>query len=73
VFIDGDRKLRTQWRAVLYFAFGNWAIFPLLGHLSSLVEKALHLEPGLTSENVALWGDTEFLHSADLHGNLRPI
>lgn len=54
LFLGDDGKLRPIWRAVVYFALGNWAVFPLLGRLSSLLGQHLHLAQGLTWQNIAL-------------------
>ena len=54
LLINSEGKLRAIWRAVIFFALGNWAIFPLLGRLSSMVETKLRMAQGLTPANVAL-------------------
>jgi len=53
LFLGDDGNLRAIWRATVYFALGNWAVFPLLGRLSSLLEQHLHLAQGLTWQNIA--------------------
>ena len=50
VLLDDNGKLRLLWRAVIFFALGNWAIFPFLSRLAD----RFHLRAGLTPENIAV-------------------
>jgi uncharacterized protein len=52
--IGPDRKLRPLWRALLFFALGNWVIIPVLEHSYDPIAHALHLSDGLTAGNIAL-------------------
>ncbi len=49
-----DRKLRPLWRALLFFALGNWAFIPLAELGYGPISRALHMRDGLTAASVML-------------------
>jgi uncharacterized protein len=53
-FVGSDGKLRTFWRAAIFYVVGTFVVFPLLGWPVALIANLLHLSPGLTAGNVAL-------------------
>lgn len=52
--VGPDRKLRALWRALLFFALGNWAVIPLLERSYDPIARTFHLGDGLTAANIAV-------------------
>lgn len=49
-----DRKLRALWRALIFFALGNWVVIPLLERSYDPIARAFHMGDGLTAANIAV-------------------
>ncbi len=49
-----DRKLQPLWRALLFFALGNWVLIPLLESVYEPVARAFHIGEGLNAASIAL-------------------
>ena len=56
-----DGRLRLIWRAVIFYAGGSWAIFPLLGWPAGLIEDLLHVGQGFSAGVIALGEIRNFL------------
>lgn len=61
VFIGSHGKLRAIWRAAIFYAAGEWLVFPLLDRALSLAARPLHLTQGFTAGNIALSEFANFL------------
>jgi len=55
VFIGNDRKLRPLWRALVFFALGNYALPYALAQPFGSLASALHLGEELSAASVALY------------------
>jgi uncharacterized protein len=49
-----DRKLRALWRALIFFALGNWVVIPLLERGYDPVARAFHMSDGLTAASITV-------------------
>jgi CAAX protease family protein len=52
--VGPDRRVRALWRALLFFALGNWVLIPVLELAYSPVSRVFHLSDGLTAPSILL-------------------
>ncbi len=52
--IGPDRKLRALWRALIFFALGNWVVIPLLELAYDPIARLFHMSEGLTAASIML-------------------
>lgn len=53
-FFGPDHKVRALWRALLFFALGNWVVIPLLERVYDPIARAFQMGDGLTAASLAL-------------------
>ena len=53
-FVGPDHKVRALWRALIFFALGNWVLIPLLERAYDPIARVLQMSDGLTAASLTL-------------------